>query len=233
MKTNWNELLPDLNWVDGIGFCKQMDVNSLAYVDDEGNLKTDIVLREWDYIQDDKIYINSGQIVLNGDTLLKGTDGYYYVDAHDMKRLNNYIGEMICDTLSISEHRLSTIDGITGYGNNDTYPGENWIYLIQQNKTKEEVKTFLRDNPTTIVYQLAKPKVYDLVSPINLSSYEGRTVVDCNLKLPPIMSFTITSYISELVKTNRNRVSKVTNSISQYIETTLNHSDRLKKLEER
>ena len=229
MKTNWNELIPDLNWVEGVGFCKQMDVNSLAYVDDEGNLKTDIVLREWDYIQDDKYVVGSEEVILNNENwvvhaILENT-------IRVRKSISSNGGLMKCDKLPyIIDYSL---DAPHIYISN----GETlWMFVDKSELATPDLagfKTWLQTNPITIVYQLAEPKVYDLVSPINLPSYEGRTVVDCNLKVPPIMSFTITSYISELVKTNRNRVSKVTNSISQYIETTLNHSDRLKKLEER
>ena len=228
MKTNWNELIPNLNWIEGIGFCKQADINSLQYIDEEGNLKNVEILREWDYIKDGKYYVGSGQITLDGSENIS-LDGNRII----IKLSGNFENEqLISDKLKVIP-LSDLLAGEKGVAIQKRSDSMSYIWCnIGEIDTPEKMIIYLQDNPTTVVYQLAEPKVYDLVSPINLSSYEDETIVECNSgTISPTMRFEMTSYITELIKSNRDRIDELEDLHLSYLATLLENETRITLLE--
>ena len=250
MKTNWNELIPNLNWIEGIGFCKQADRKSPQYIDEEGNLKNVEILREWDYIKDGKYYKNSGEITFDGasdeDWYASSYNSslpthvvfiFYFEENCPYSEHNNAICSVICNNfkpLMVAQTAQSskiTTKGVSVY--ND---GHELRFVIEKSElTTPDLagfKAWLQDNPTTAVYLLHEPKVYDLVSPINLSSYEDKTVVECNSgTISPTMRFKMTSYITELIKSNRDRIDELEDLHLSYLATLLENETRITLLE--
>ena len=119
------------------------------------------------------------------------------------------------------------VDGSTLYGNILA-----WVDKNECGTTVEEVTSYISKNPITYVGELLEPKVYDLINPINLSSYEGETIVECNSgAISPTMRFKMTSYITELIKSNRDRIDELEDLHLSYLATLLENETRITLLE--
>ena len=249
MKTNWNILIPDLNWVEGIGFCKQADINSLQYIDEEGNLKNVEILREWDYIKNGKYYKNSGEITFDGSSdedwhisgMSTSVHAVFYIRFEENRPYIetdvNSICKVICNRFNSLRVSQTAGASINTRGVSVIHIDNNELrFVIEKSElTTSDVagfKAWLQDNPTTAVYLLHEPKVYDLVSPINLSSYEDETIVECMCgAISPTMRFKMTSYITELIKSNRDRIDELEDLHLSYLATLLEHEAKIAVLE--
>ena len=117
-------------------------------------------------------YHKMNKVVFDGsDDEAWGTEITYnshYIAKHDMKRYpnNGYTNSAIISDkyATITDKILGAngIIGITGYGNIDAYPNQNWIY-ITGNADKSSFIEGLKTNPVNIVYELAEP-YFDKIS---------------------------------------------------------------------
>lgn len=100
--------------------------------------------------------------------------------------------------------------------------------FIKINKVKLETqnvegfKKWLQSNPLTIVYQLAEEKVFE-VNPLFLEAYEGETIVSVSSGVvnAPI-ELKISSYITNLVLLNQQRISILENQVIGMFKSVLN-----------
>lgn len=119
----------------------------------------------------DYIYKNGGKWYLHKaikKVTLDGTENWasdsrgLYLETNDMARTNNYIGNMLCDKLTVYTGATETdftsqTYGITGW-NLSSYPNQNWIYARANNETTPAgFKTWLSSNNLLVYYQLATP----------------------------------------------------------------------------
>ena len=101
-----------------------------------------------------------GQVTLDGSENWGGSAGSYYIERYDMKRLQDYTNEIKCDKLITIKYNGIQTSGITGYIQNNNYANQNWIYINSfgdNSKTREELISWLQQNPIKVVYQLAEP----------------------------------------------------------------------------
>ena len=119
----------------------------------------------------DYIYKNGGKWYLHKaikKVTLDGTENWasdsrgLYLETNDMARTNNYIGNMLCDKLTVYSGATQTdftsqTFGITGW-NLSSYPNQNWIYVRANNETTPAgFKTWLSSNHLLVYYQLKTP----------------------------------------------------------------------------
>ena len=119
----------------------------------------------------DYIYKNGGKWYLHKaikKVTLDGTENWasdsrgLYLETNDMARTNNYIGNMLCDKLTVYSGATQTdftsqTYGITGW-NLSSYPNQNWIYVRANNETTPAgFKTWLSSNHLLVYYQLKTP----------------------------------------------------------------------------
>ena len=111
---------------------------------------------EWlNYILENPI----GKILLNGSENWQ-KDGYtgYYIPVNDLIRASNYQQVITSDRLPIGRLYTDsyTTPTLSGYPKNDSYPNQNWLYIVGTGfSTVDELKTWLNQNPTTVRYKLA------------------------------------------------------------------------------
>lgn len=184
----------------------------ILYKDTDDTYKPVPVLREWDEIDDTKgkWYKRSEKVVLNGSENL-----IFNKTMQDKLQFllivpNIKTGEVLCDKF-IYSHNAESKECIWVYNN------EKIVIHINSSKLEtqdvEGFKKWLQANPITVVYQLAQEEVYD-IAPINLDAYSNKTMVCCSSgAISPHMSFSITSYITNLIQSNKERINNLEKEI--------------------
>lgn len=202
----------------------KQDKKPLLFKDTDGTWKPIEELRGLDTVCDTvelhnngKYYyhIRVGKIILNGsEDLFKynSEDNGFFSVAIDVQDLKNELNS------GCISNKFTTLIGYA-----DLYFGRKiGIYCGKRNSqygsiilgfdknvvnSVESAKTWLRNNNTTVYYQLAEEKVFE-VTPLFLEAYEGETSVLCNSgAIRPNIEFKITSYITNLVLLNQQRIS--------------------------
>ena len=105
------------------------------------------------------------EVVLDGSEnwTRNGNSTVAYIDCNDLYKTNDYTNCIICNKLKTSISHTNTVIqqySITGYRGSN-YPGQNWLYLYIDDNTS--VKSYLQDNPITVVYELQTPQ-YEVIS---------------------------------------------------------------------
>ena len=206
---------------------QQSDKKHLLYYNEETQIWEKPILREWDSIEkhaNGKYYYHqrSAEAVLNGseEWTLETSTGYLYTPKHDMVRVDNYIDKMLCDKFNIIINKSYNLNGITGYGNLNQYPNQNWIYIKHSNFSDiESIKQWLQVNNITVVYQLAKEKVYECTN-IDLITYNRETnyIVESGV-LSPKTTLKVHNNISNVVSLLQKKVSLLESNITSYMIT--------------
>ena len=174
------------------------------------------ILRQWDSIEkhsDGKYYYHkrSGEVVLNGSENWTGATqtgnlNQKYIPRHDMIRLNDYAGRILCDKFEVLNSYYTAKEGISGYTSVGSYIGENWIY-INTPKSTEELKQWLKANPTTVVYQLAQEEVYECAN-LDLITYANETNYVVNTgAITPKSSLKVIQNAANIIKQLQEKVS--------------------------
>lgn len=98
----------------------------------------------------------------------------------------------------------------------------------------EGFKQWLQSNPVTVIYQLAKEKVYE-VNIQNLDAYEGDTFVQVTSNIvPPTVSWKITSYINSVIMEQADSIDNLEDLMTEVLlnlnnkkeDIEHNHDDR-------
>ena len=206
----------------------QSDKKRLLYYNEETQAWEKPILREWDSIEkhaDGKYYYHqrSGEVVLNGSENWVGQTqigslNTRYISFNEMKRFNNYNGQLICDKMTVLNSYAIEQEGISAYTNIGAYVGQNWIY-INTNKTTDELKTWLQANNVTVVYQLAQEKVYECTN-IDLITYNGETnfIVESGAIVPKT-TLKVHNNISNVVSLLQKKVSLLESNMTKYMIT--------------
>lgn len=137
-------------------------------------ISKEIVLRSLpdgthDEFQNGKIFRRVGKKVLTGAEewrlQLDGGIARFFTTLNNTKKAIDYQNTLMCDSLPIwlrHNHNSSVApQSITGYGDaSNTYPGQNWIYIMGFGSTASTVdafKAWLATHPITILYPLETP----------------------------------------------------------------------------
>lgn len=114
-----------------------------------------------------------------------------------------YLSDIISDKLNVVKINGQNIGLSIAYN--------DYIYITMPKSIVgndlQSVKTYLQTNNITVIYQLAEEKVFE-VNPLFLEAYEGETMalINSGVVNAPI-EFKITSYITNLVLLNQQRIS--------------------------
>ena len=199
----------------------QSDKKRLLYYNEETQTWEKPVLREWDSIEkhsDGKYYYHqrSGEVVLNGSEnwTLETSTGYLFTPKYDIIRVDNYTDKMLCDKFNTIINKSYDLNGITGYGNLNEYPNQNWIYIKHSNFSDvESIKQWLQTNNVTVVYQLAEEKVYECTN-IDLIAYANETnyLVESGV-LSPKTTLKVHNNISNVVSLLQKKVSLLESNV--------------------
>lgn len=122
--------------------------------------------------------------------------------AVDSRSTVNSINDTYKDTMFNDRHLADNI--------NSLFVNKNLIAILKDVSTSlESFKNELQTKNVTVVYLLAEERVFE-VNPLFLEAYEGETSVLCNSgAIRPNMEFKITSYITNLVLLNQQRISLI------------------------
>ena len=152
-----------------------------------------------DEYKDGKVIRRVGIKVLNGsEAWQKQTDNNavrYYTPCHDMEKARNYTEVMMCTALPVSSAAGTAIQdfSVSGYADYyDTYPDENWIYIMKSERfeSANELKLWLTNHPITVLYKLAAPTIEDVSIPI-LPSYHPYTTAYTDSPVDPEIEWEI------------------------------------------
>ena len=194
------------------------DKKRLLYYNDETQTWEKPILREWDTIEkhsDGKYYYHkrSGEVVLNGsEDWEKMTPNYIednntYFCSRVLDNLNVVQGQCINDTFNIVEVWSKNLEGLYLYSTS--------VYKVRININKSKLstqdvaglKSWLKANPTTVVYQLAQEEVYECTN-IDLMTYSGETNYIINSgAISPKSLLKVHNNISNVVKILQEKVS--------------------------
>ena len=101
------------------------------------------------------------------------------------------------------------------------YVKDNKLYMgsgLREYEADDETNLNVITDMNKTMYQLAEPKVYNLIKPITLLSYEGTTkvVVDTGDAIPS-MKFKIIANSVDLAKSNLDRITNLENLVLKYL----------------
>ena len=211
----------------------------ILYKDVDDTYKPVPILMEWDEIDDTKRtwFKRSGKIIINGsedweihnqkegNTILFGCSSFSSLVDNNI----NSTADNGTPTIIICDKLTNVASDVTWFGDADGLISINATkgLHIRISKSKLEsqdvqgFKKWLQANPVTVVYQLAEPQIYD-IAPINLDAYANKTMVCCTSgAISPHMSFAITSYISNLVLSNKERIKSLEDKFTEMFKQVL------------
>lgn len=85
----------------------------------------------------------------------------FYIALNDMQHLQNYSGIIACSeltTVNNGETVKITLNTVSGYKDNGSYPNANWLYFCLSGVSSvAEAVTYLTEHPITVYYPLAVP----------------------------------------------------------------------------
>ncbi|MGV2640615.1 DUF2479 domain-containing protein [Clostridium perfringens] len=183
-------------------------------------------LREGDYLYEDngqvKIYRPTKQYTFTGDenfVFYRQDENLYgvYFNLEDAKKESHTV---ICNNFK------TIIEGISSEKDECVLVGAgtgNVYILINKNKlTSQDItgfKSWLKANPTTIVYQLATPvvEVVDGVIDIDLDTYQEKTYFSIENLLPGTLDFKVPSNIGSVVQNLAKEVNNIWDVINNLL----------------
>ena len=203
----------------------QSDKKRLLYYNEETQTWEKPVLREWDNIEkhaDGKYYYHqrSGEIVLNGSESIKcetlNDTRFYNVKTIPVGTFEEHI-DVICDRYKGTNVK----DGTSNNLDKCIYIATNGKIFIKDNSITNEValKTWLQANNVTVVYKLAKEKVYECTN-IDLITYANETnyIVECGA-ISPKTTLKVHNNISNVVSLLQKKVSLLESNVTSYMIT--------------
>ncbi|MFR5267210.1 BppU family phage baseplate upper protein [Clostridium sp.] len=169
-----------------------------------GNIKDEII--------DNKLIQRIGKVVFNGNetwnirpTNLDKNTIAFFTNINNKKILNSYDFNGICNKFSVNDQRTFERDV-----ESVVFDGWNTQVSIQILKSKltthdiECLKKWLKNNPTTIYYELANPIEYDLTNiDLNLNTYEDLTYITTEATSTFYAPVTISNTIARLNRENK------------------------------
>ena len=204
-----------INEFSSLNTNRETHKKEILYKDTDDTYKLVPALMEWDEIDDSKgkWYKRSEKVVLNGSESSWDTGTNQGVTTRFKLPISNIIlkSDVICDRFN-KEQAGTDKEGIDGH------VSDKVIQITIANSKLETqdlagFKKWLQANPVTVVYQLAQEEVYD-IAPINLDAFANKTMVCCESgAISPHMSFAITSYIANLIQSNKERINKLEEKI--------------------
>lgn len=181
-----------------------------------------------DELREKEIIQRVGKVVLNGsENWVKGSWNNANIISFDLTNLKNFKScysenNRICDKfLSLSRTAIPSdinliVECITG--------GENAIYLAI-NKTKlgsQDVvglKTYLKNNPITLYYELIEPVIHKLHEDYNLETYKDVTHIMQENNICGDISFEVSKDRNALILSNTKEIKKT----KEMLETTFDY----------
>lgn len=239
-----NEQVSDFRFNKGIELLDtphQSDKKRLLYYNEETQTWEKPILREWDSIEkhaDGKYYYHqrSGEVVLNG------SESSWVQSWHnESTNTCTFEGFVPQPLLKNNQHATSTLlplivcDKIkpTPFGNMwqngsvidredaiTTYTGNKFVIVISKSKLSTQdvqgFKQWLQANNVTVVYQLAKEKVYECTN-IDLITYNGETnfIVESGA-IVPRTTLKVHNNISNVVSLLQKKVSLLEAELYNY-----------------
>lgn len=166
-----------------------------------------------DIIQDNKVVKRVKKVIFNGNEewLVKtiATDKkvvVFYTFVNDKKVLKTYDSNGFCNKFGVNDQRTfeQDIESVI-------FDGWNTQISIQIAKSKLETldvsgfKKWLKNNPTTIYYELANPIEYDLTNiDLNLNTYKDLTYITTEATSTFSAPVTISNTIARLNRENKS-----------------------------
>lgn len=188
------------------------------------------VLREWDTIEkhsDGKYYYHkrSGEVVFNG------SEFWERISASDSQDIIGFNGGGLTTTSNNNSVICNKFPTIKAYGESANFENIfipiNTRMQIRISKSKlatQDVagfKAWLKDNPTTVVYQLAQEEVYECTN-IDLMTYSGETNYIINSgAISPKSLLKVHNNISNVVKILQEKVSLLENTFIAGLKSVL------------
>jgi hypothetical protein len=225
---------------EGANVLHQSNKKPLLYYNPTTETWEKPVLREWDTIEkhsDGKYYYHkrSGEVVLNGSEswavsgktnngLFKTT---YSVFLHNIntEKPNKNDGLLIPNNVQYIPTGYN--DGVEGtyISNNNTSGSPIITYQVDLSKLSTQdvagFKAWLKANPTTVVYKLAKEEVYECTN-IDLMTYSGETNYIINSgAISPKSLLKVHNNIANVVKILQEKVSLLENTFIAGLKSVL------------
>ena len=179
---------------------------------------------------DGKYYFHKrcGEVVLNGieswslgNSPAQTTVKEFILSYSQAKPLANASDCVICDKFNSNFSIYGQeVEGISIYTNTTRIA----IKILQTKLSTQDVtgfKTWLSQNPVTVVYQLATEEVYECVN-LDLDSYEGETsvIVDSGA-ISPKISFKIASHIANTIQVLKDRINYLEDKVIEMFKAVL------------
>lgn len=196
----------------------KQDKKKVLYYDTETQTWKKPILREWDSIEKH----NNGKYYYHkrsSERLFNGSEEWYYQPipshvktvrfSHILRAIDN--SECICDkfTYKFSDEDFEHVKIGSPEGRFFIYLDKTKIPSIDVNS----FKTWLQQNPITVVYQLEQEKVYECTA-IDLITFENETNYSNNCgAITPKTTLRCTNYIGNVINTLKEKVSNLENKL--------------------
>lgn len=207
----------------------QSNKKSLLYYNPTTETWEKPILREWDIIEkhsDGKYYYHkrSGEVVLDSNMYTsQGIDTKENTIGFSLALPKSGIGKgslsIICDKFEVTSSCYSSdVEGCYLNGKNV------FISILRAKLSTQDVvgfKAWIKDNPTTVVYQLAQEEVYECTN-IDLMTYSGETNYIINSgAISPKSLLKVHNNIANVVKILQEKVNLLENTFIAGLKSVL------------
>lgn len=178
-------------------------------------------------------------------TVLSGSEYWDYYAPHDTEKTLSFFTK-ISDSLTgngeinaisntfcgveYSKYYQSSTGGVFA-GNNQS--GGMVFFKVDKTKISPQdisgFKKLIKENPTTVYYQLAEPKEHKLldISDINLNTYKGITYITSNNTIKPLLSFKTLGDTTAIIEDLSRDNSKIKKQIKYQILKNIQQEKRI------
>lgn len=215
--------------------CTQLEEGSIKttyepYKQDKKDILIKEPLREGDYLYEDngqvKVYRDVKQYTFTGNEdwriMSESNNEYIYFEVNFNAKKSDKIN-IICNNFiarSFSELYAKNTNGISAWS--DSTRGTIFIGIEKSKLTSlntDGFKTWLKANPTTIVYQLATPvtEIVENCVDIDLDTYQEKTYFNILNSLPGSLDFKVPSNIASIVQNTAREVNNIWDVINNLL----------------
>lgn len=188
--------------------------------------KTEILLDEplkrisdtiYDEIQDNSITYKTVKKVLDGSEDWRNFNNPFMekTETIDVYFINNqkHNTSVLCDTFkNVNSTYLNDVEGISGAGGSGT---NIWVSVAKsrlETPDRDGFKKWLKENPITIIYELAEPIIEELPNSINLQGFDDTTMYIEN-SITPTVSYGYNALISYKEELSKQKEEVETNTL--------------------
>ncbi|ASY52769.1 DUF2479 domain-containing protein [Clostridium perfringens] len=227
----------DINWVNSLNLQIEEGTVATSYQSHQ-SFKKDILikelLREWDTMYEDngqvKVCRGSKQYLITGNENIQTSSNFYtnktlffFFDLQNANKKSSSIN--ICNRFpSYPTDMREVIKNQQGEG---CFIGDNNSGLVQFYINKDKLttpdingfKSWLKANPTTIVYQLDKSttEIVENCIDIDLDTFGEKTYFSIENSLPGTLDFKVPSNIASIVQSNSKAINELYNLIDTLV----------------